>query len=319
MTTPDNTPRVISLLASGTEIVAALGCTDWLVGRSHECDYPPEVLHLPAVSQVEIATEGTSAEIDAQVRALSAQAQAATTPAALRALSLYRLNLDLLRDLRPDVIITQTQCEVCAVSERDVTAALAELTGMAPRVVALAPYRLADVWDDIVRVGEALGQPAAAEALVADYTARLADVQERTAALPQPRVALIEWIDPLMAAGNWSPELVDIAGGISLFGEVGAHSPWLTWADLAAADPDIIVIAPCGFTLDRTRREMEPLLTHPQWPTLRAVRMGRIYLADGNAYFNRSGPRLVESAAILAAIFHDGGDGKAGVWEQLRG
>ncbi|MBA3822755.1 MAG: cobalamin-binding protein [Ktedonobacterales bacterium] len=317
MNTSTPTPRVISLLASGTEIVAALGCTTWLVGRSHECDFPPEVRHLPVVSQVEILTEGSSAEIDAQVRALSAQAQAATTPAALRALSLYRLDVDLLRDLRPDVIITQTQCEVCAVSERDVTAALAELTGLAPRVVALAPYRLADVWEDVLRVGTALGRQAAAAALVADYTARLDDIRQRTAPLPHPRVALIEWIDPLMAAGNWSPELIEIAGGISLFGAVGTHSPWLTWDDLTAADPEVIVVAPCGFTLDRTRQEMGPLVTHPLWLRLRAVQTGRVYLADGNAYFNRSGPRLVESAALLAAIFHDERDGAVGTWERL--
>jgi iron complex transport system substrate-binding protein len=318
MSTPASPLRIVSLLASGTEIAAALGCAGWLVGRSHECDYPPEVVHLPAVSQVEIAVDGTSAEIDAQVRALSAQAQLAETPAALRALSLYRLNLDLLRDLRPDVIITQTQCEVCAVSERDVSAALAELTGLNPRVVALAPYRLADVWEDVVRVGDALVKRTDAESLVADYTARLDAIRARTASLPHPRVALIEWIDPLMAAGNWSPELVEIAGGVSLFGEVGAHSPWLAWEELTAADPEVIVVAPCGFTLERTRAEMTPLLTHPQWPTLRAVHDGRVYLADGNAYFNRSGPRLVESAAILADILHSEGNGEADVWERLR-
>lgn len=293
-------PRVVSLLASGTEMVAALGCLDWLVGRSHECDFPPEVTRLPAVSRAEITTDLSSAAIDAEIKARSAQAHNATGTA-LQALSVYRLDVDLLRDLRPDVIITQTQCEVCAVSERDVSAALAHLTGMTPRVVALAPYRLADVWQDVLRVGDALDRRPQAEALVASYRARLDALHQRTQRYsPRPRVAMLEWLDPLMAAGNWTPELVEIAGGENLFGEVGTHSPWLAWDDLIAADPDVIVLAPCGFDIDRTRQDLPILEAHPGWANLRAVRDGRVYLADGNAYFNRSGPRLVESAEILA-------------------
>jgi iron complex transport system substrate-binding protein len=298
-----DTLRVVSLLASGTEMVAALGCLDWLVGRSHECDFPPEVAHVPAVSRAEIGTDLSSAAIDAEIKARSAQAQRATG-AALQALSVYRLDGDLLRDLRPDVIITQTQCEVCAVSERDVAAALAQLTGMAPRVVALAPYRLADVWEDVLRVGDALGRRLQAENLVANYRARLASLQQLTQdRAPRPRVALLEWLDPLMAAGNWTPELVAIAGGENLFGAIGAHSPWLAWDDLIATDPDVIVLAPCGFDIARTRQDVPILEAHPGWANLRAVRTGRVHLADGNAYFNRSGPRLVESAAILARFF----------------
>ncbi len=301
MSWPDY-PRVVSLLASATEMVAELGCLDWLVGRSHECDYPPEVLALPTLSHAAIAPDLSSAAIDAQIKARSAQAQGAP-PAALQALSVYRIDVDLLRDLRPDVILTQTQCEVCAVSERDVSAALAQITGLTPRIVALAPYRLADVWDDLLRVGDALGRAEVAAALVRAYQARLNMLHDHFGARPpRPRVAMLEWLDPLMAAGNWTPELVELAGGENLFGATGAHSPWLAWDDLAAADPDVIVLAPCGFDLARTQQDVPILQAHPLWAQLQAVRNGRVYLADGNAYFNRSGPRLVQSAEILAAI-----------------
>jgi iron complex transport system substrate-binding protein len=300
-------PRVVSLLASATEIVAELGCLDWLVGRSHECDFPPQVQSLPVVSRVEIDATLSSAEIDAQVKARATQAQTAA-PEALQALSLYRLDVDLLRDLRPDVILTQTQCEVCAVSERDVTEALRSLTGIAPRVVSLAPYRLSDVWRDIARVGEALGRAPEATTLITGYTARLDALRKRTSShlASSPRVAMLEWLDPLMAAGNWTPELIEIAGGNNLFGRNGEHSPWLTWEELAAADPDIIVLAPCGFELGRTLADLPILQAHPIWASLTAVRTGRVFAADGNAYFNRSGPRLVDSAEILAAILWGG-------------
>jgi iron complex transport system substrate-binding protein len=299
-------PRVVSLLASATEMMAELGCLDWLVGRSHECDYPPEVRALPAVSHAEIAPDLSSAAIDAQIKARSAQVQGAA-PEALQALSVYRIDVDLLRDLRPDVILTQTQCEVCAVSERDVSAALAQITGLTPRIVSLAPYRLADVWDDLLRVGDALGRREVASALARAYQARLELLHELThGRTPRPRVAILEWLDPLMAAGNWTPELVAIAGGENLFGATGEHSPWLAWEDLSAADPDVIVLAPCGFDLARTRQDIPILQAHSAWANLTAVRDGRVYLADGNAYFNRSGPRLVDSAEILWAIFWSG-------------
>lgn len=308
--------RVVSLLASATEMVAALGALDHLVGRSHECDWPPEVEALPALSQVQIVVNTSSAAIDAQVKALAAQASQAV-PSALQALSLYRINPDLLRELRPDVILTQTQCEVCAVSERDVTEAVRQITGYAPRIVALAPYQLADVWEDLVRVGTALGREAHAHVLVQHYEARLAALRLRVPpGAPHPRVAMLEWLDPLMAAGNWIPELVERAGGENLFGTVGQHSPWLTWDELSAADPDIIVLAACGFTLPRVLEDVPLLQAHPAWHALRAVRSGRVYAADGNAYFNRSGPRLVESAEILSAIMW-GGDTHAEAWKRL--
>ena len=297
--------RIVSLLASATEMIAALGYLDFLVGRSHECDYPPEVLRLPLVSTVQIDTETSSQEIDAQIKRL-AHEQESVQNDALKALSIYRIDVALLQELRPDVIFTQTQCEVCAVSERDVTLALQHLTGLQPRIVSLAPYRLADVWEDVVRVGEALGKREQAEALVQGYQQRLAQLEQQSIALnasgKKPRVAVLEWLDPLMSAGNWTPELIAYAGGESLFGEVGVHSPWLTWEALQEADPDVIVLAPCGFSLERTQIDVPLLQQHPFWQTLQAVRNGRVYAIDGNNYLNRSGPRLVESAELLGRV-----------------
>jgi iron complex transport system substrate-binding protein len=297
--------RIISLLASATEMIAALGCLDQLVGRSHECDYPPEVLRLPLVSTVQIDTETSSAQIEAQIKQLTRQQQAVQSNA-LKALSIYRINVELLQKLQPDIIFTQTQCEVCAVSEREVVAALQQLTGLQPRVISLAPYRLNDVWEDMVRVGQALGRQEQAEKLVFGYKNRLMELRNRTAILnegqPRPRVAILEWLDPLMGAGNWTPELVTYAGGELTFGESGLHSPWLSWEELLKADPDVLILAPCGFSLERTMLDL-PLLQHqPAWQSLQAVKQGRVYAIDGNYYLNRSGPRLVESAEILARV-----------------
>ena len=294
--------RLVSLLASATEMVAALGCLDQLVARSHECDYPPSILSLPVVSRVQIDTDASSASIDAQIKQL-ARGTPGPRDAAIKALSIYAIDVELLQELRPDVIFTQTQCEVCAVSERDVTRAVERLTGLQPRIISLAPYRLDDVWEDIVRVGEALGRRAQAERLVQDYQHRLKCLRELTMHQgAKPRVAVLEWLDPLMGAGNWTPELVAMAAGENVFGEMGQHAPWLTWEELQAADPDVLVLAPCGFTLERILQDVPLLQQHPSWQSLRAVKNGRVYTIDGNAYINRSGPRLVESAEILGCI-----------------
>jgi iron complex transport system substrate-binding protein len=294
--------RILSLLASATETVAELGCLDNLVGRSHECDYPPRVLDLPVVSTVQIALDVSSAEIDAQVKEVARQRVTPENPA-LKALSVYAIDIEKVQELQPDVILTQTQCEVCAVSERDVVQAVDQLTGMRPRIVSLAPYRLQDVWEDVVRVGRALDRETQAQQLVQSYQQRLAALRAKTHAWqPKPTVAMIEWIDPLMGAGNWVPELVADAGGISVFGDIGRHSPWLTWEELRKADPDVIVLSPCGYDLKRTLQDMPLLQAHAEWSELRAVRSGRVYAVDGNAYLNRSGPRLVESAEILAHL-----------------
>jgi iron complex transport system substrate-binding protein len=297
--------RIISLLASATEMIAALGCLDQMVGRSHECDYPPQVQRLPLVSTVQINVEASSQQIDAQIKQVANQRQA-TQDGALKALSIYSINVELLEQLRPDVIFTQTQCEVCAVSERDVLQALQHFTGLHPQIISLTPYRLSDVWEDLQRVGQTLGRALEAERLKQGYQRRLELLRQRTADLSQgqsrPRVAVLEWLDPLMGAGNWTPELIACAGGQSVFGEVARHAPWLSWQDLQTQDPEILVLCPCGFALERTREEVALLQHHPLWHTLRAVQQGRVYAIDGNAYLNRSGPRLVESAELLARV-----------------
>ena len=222
---------------------------------------------------------------------------------ALKALSIYAIDVDKLQELRPDVIFTQTQCEVCAVSERDVIQAIAQLTGLQPLVVSLSPYRLQDVWEDMLRVGKALGKRDQALTLVEKYQQRLTDLAVKTSAFgARPRVAVLEWLDPLMGAGNWTPELVSFAGGEPVFGEIGQHTPWVTWEELQATDPDVIVLSPCGYTLDRAMQDVPLLRSHPVWANLQAVRNGRVYAIDGNQYLNRSGPRLVESAELLARV-----------------
>jgi iron complex transport system substrate-binding protein len=286
--------RIVSLIASATEIVAALGFGPSLVGRSHECDYPPEVLSLPACSEPKIDIHGTSREIDARVKSLAGEA-----------ISVYRVFPDVLRQLAPTHIITQTQCEVCAVSLKDVEEAMAQLIGQQPQIVALAPMCLDDLWRDIRLVGQSLPVAERAEKLISRLRGELAAISERAAKSSHPpSIACVEWIDPLMSAGNWVPELVEIAGGRNLLGKAGKHSPWLTWDELAECDADVIAVMPCGFDIARTRQEMPAMMQDPRWPTLRAVREGRVFLTDGNQFFNRPGPRLVESARILAELLH---------------
>ncbi|WP_008319560.1 cobalamin-binding protein [Leptolyngbya sp. PCC 6406] len=285
--------RIVSLIPSATEIVDALGLGGCLVGRSHECDYPPAVKALPVCTAPKFDPAGDSATIHQRVTELLTSA-----------LSVYQVNLEVLEALRPTHILTQAQCEVCAVNLAEVEAAAAQLTGSQPQIISLEPNCLADVWADIERVGLALGAEQTV-AVVAGLQGRVQTcVTQAAACAPKPTVACIEWIEPLMAAGNWVPELVQMAGGTSLLGTPGEHSPWISWEDLIAADPEIIVIMPCGYDLAVTRREAETLTHHSAWSTLKAVRQGHVYLVDGNQYFNRPGPRLVESLEILAEIFH---------------
>ncbi len=284
--------RVVSLIASATEIVCALGHRDSLVARSHECDFPPDVAALPAVTKPRFDIHTSSADIDRAVKDLVRDG-----------LSVYDIDQAALEALEPDVIVTQSQCEVCAVSLRDVERAVCSWLKRCPALVSLKPDSLADVWDDIERVGLALDSHAAAVDLIASLKARMAAI---TARLPdaRPRVACIEWADPLMAAGNWVPELVTMAGGVDLFGTPGKHSPWMEWEALRAADPDVIILMPCGYGLERTRLDLPLMQARPGWSGLRAVREGRVAVTDGNQFFNRPGPRLAESAEILAEILH---------------
>ena len=288
--------KIVTLIASATEIVCALGFEDDLVGRSHECDHPPTVLSLPAVTEPKFPTDGTSYAIDERVKAILQEG-----------LSVYRVHADALAALAPDIVVTQDQCQVCAVSLADVESALCTYTGTRPAVVSLLPNCLDDVWADIRRVAAALDAPDRGEALIGEMRARMRAIAEAARLLPRVSVAVVEWIDPLMAAGNWMPELVDMAGGTMLFGEAGKHSPWMTFEAMAAADPDVIFVSPCGFDVPRTRAEMPALAGTPGWDQLRAVREGRVVLADGNQFFNRPGPRLVDSLQILAEVLHPEG------------
>lgn len=286
-------PRIVSLIASATEIVHALGAGNSQVGRSHECDWPPSVHSLPSLTRAKFKVEGSSREIDARVKELAKDG-----------LAVYEVDAARLEALAPDVILTQDQCEVCAVSLADVERAVCEWTGRETSVVSLRPHTLDSLLGDIVRVGQAIGRPVDGDRVAQRMRARLEGIADAVKGQERPKLAFIEWIDPPMSGGHWMPEIISIAGGTSLFGETGANSPWISWEAVAEADPDVIVVGPCGFDLATCEREMGVLGGNDIWRSLRAVREGSVWIADGNAYFNRPGPRIVESTEILAEILH---------------
>ena len=286
-------PRIVSLISSATEILNALGQIEHLVGRSHECDYPECVKHLPVCTAPRFPVDGDSREIDRLVK-----------ETLRNSLSVYDVFDDVLEHLQPTHILTQIQCDVCAVSLQDVERSVAARLASRPKIVSLQPNSLADVWDDFLRVATALGIADQGENVVHRLRQQMEDILREAVAAERPAVACIEWIEPLMAAGNWTPELVAMAGGRNLFGSAGTHSPWMSWEELAERDPDVIVVAPCGFDLQRACAEMHWLTDRSGWPGLRAVRTGRVFVADGNRYFNRPGPRLVESLRILAEVLY---------------
>ncbi|MDC0307635.1 MAG: cobalamin-binding protein [Planctomycetaceae bacterium] len=288
--------RIISLIPSATEIVCALGQREQLVGRSHECDVPADVASLPICCQPTIDINATSAEINRQV---SQRLQ--------DAVSIFKVDRPLLADLEPTVIITQTQCDVCAVDLSEVEKTLCETLPTNPQLVACEPHALKNIYDDIRKIGEAIGANRQAFELVLQLETRLMSLHKKTSLREdRPRVVCIEWIEPPMAAGNWVPELVEIAGGMNLFGSAGQHSPWLDWNVFLESDPDVIIIVPCGFEIERTKIELEPLLSRPGWQNLSAVKNKRVAIADGHNFFNRPGPRVVDSAEIIAEILHPG-------------
>jgi iron complex transport system substrate-binding protein len=282
-------PRIVSLISSATEIVDALGMTAHLVGRSHECDYPEAVRALPMCTRPLIPVEAPSDEIDRLVKERARQS-----------ISIYDVFDDVIQRLEPTHILTQIQCDVCAVSLRDVEAAFSRGLRGQPRVVSLQPDSLSAIWDDVRRVAAALGIAERGEVLVGELQGRMEKATCDKISGTTLTVACIEWMEPLMAAGNWMPELIELAGGVNLFGQAGRHSPWMTWAELVAADPDVIVVAPCGFDMDRTQSELHFLTDRPGWHALRA----RKFIADGNQYFNRPGPRVVETQRILCEILY---------------
>lgn len=283
--------RVVSLLASGTEIVCALGLGQSLVGRSHECDNPPWVKSLPPCSEPAFDVSVSSAEIDAEVTRRIRSGE-----------PLYRIHTELIQALAPDLVITQAHCEVCAVTPADM-----ERSGCitpALSVLALTAGSLDGVFEGVTRVAEALGKETEGRALVCREKRRLDVVRERTTWRRRPSVVMLEWMDPLFAMGNWGPELVEIATGELGLGRKGEHSSAIPFAHLREADPEFIVIAPCGFSLDRTLKERRVLEEHPGWNSLKAVQSGHVAFADGNLFFNRSGMTISQTAEIIAEILH---------------
>lgn len=289
--------RIASLLASATELLYGLGLGERVVAISHECDYPPGATDKPRVTKTRVAASATSREIDEQVRAMAGGGE-----------PLYELDTDRLAELAPDLIVTQAQCDVCAVRYQDVLDAVAAHDGLrGTQVVALNPLRLADILDDILRVGQAAGVADAARHYVASLQERIDRVRDTGKAIApqsQPRVAALEWIEPPMLAANWMPELITLAGGRVPRDDAGQHSTYATWDDVVNYRPEVVVVMPCGFDLRRTVDEAAVLFDLPGWSDLPAVRDGRVFAVDANAYFNRSGPRIVDSLEILAHLIH---------------
>lgn len=284
--------RVVSLLASGTEIVCALGCAELLVGRSHECDNPTWVQSLPGLSEpafdVTVSSKAIDAEVNRRIRAGE---------------PLYLLKNAKIAELAPDLIITQAHCEVCAVSPGDLERSGWLVSG-ASQVMALTAGSLDGVFEGMQRVADALGIAEKGQELVAAERQRLAAVTARCTRKPAPTVVLLEWTDPVFAMGNWGPELVEAANGRLLIGNMGEHSRAIPWEQVLDADPEVLVIAPCGYGLERSLAERKVLEAMPGWSSLQAVKVGKVAYADGNLYFNRSGMTVVRTAEILAEMLH---------------
>lgn len=284
--------RICSLLPGATEVVAALGLADDLVAISHECDYPPEIRPKPVIIRSVVDPEQTSSpNIDRQVREALRDGK-----------GLYRIDEALLRRLDPDLIITQSLCDVCAVTPTEVHRALAEW-GRTPRVLSLDSTNLASVFRDIEAIGVATGRDAQARRLVEALNGRLAKVQALVEGETRRRVACLEWLEPLYCAGHWVPEMVSWAGGADLLATAGTPSAQVSWEQVRGSQPDVLVLMPCGFSIDRTLSELDRLTSRPGWNDLPAVQTGAVYAVAGPAYFNRSGPRLVDGVELLAALF----------------
>ncbi len=283
--------RIVSLLASATEIVCTLGAGEMLVGRSHECDNPDWVRRLPACSSPAFDISVSSGEIDAEVRRRLRSGE-----------PLYHIHAELIRELRADLLITQSHCEVCAVTPGDVERSGARLP--AAHQVALSASSLEKIFDGILRIGEALDLEERAKTVVRGERERLDIVRGKVAGFSRPTVVMLEWVDPIFAMGNWGPELVEIANGELLLGKKGEYSAAIPSEQLRDADPDYLIVAPCGFNLQRSLHEQSVLERYPWWRDLQAVRNGNVAFADGNLFFNRSGMTVCRTAEIVAEILH---------------
>jgi iron complex transport system substrate-binding protein len=285
--------RIATLLPSATEIVCALGLAGDIVGVTHECDFPPDVRGRPLIVRGKIdAARLSSIEINAQVEASLARGE-----------GLYDIDLQALHALRPDLLITQDLCEVCALPGTDVEAVIDTLPSP-PKVLRLHPHTLSDILEDIGAVGAATGRQAEASRVVAHLRKRIARVAGALRGRPRPRVACLEWLAPPFCGGHWMPEVVRLAGGRELIGRAGRPSFRIEWAQIGAARPDIVALVLCGFDVARTQREAVGLASHAEWLAFPAVRAGRVYATDASSYFSRSGPRIVDGIEIMAAILH---------------
>jgi iron complex transport system substrate-binding protein len=292
--------RIISLISAGTEMLYALGLGEHVVAVSHECDWPPECRGLPRVTYSNIDSTENSGAIDRQVRNLMGAGK-----------SLYEIDVATIADLRPNLIVTQAQCDVCAVAYEDVISAVKSLPALGEtQIVSLNPRSLSDVFEEMLQLGTAAGASIKANAAVVKLRDRVERLRLASATL-QPserlRAAIIEWTDPLMLAGNWVPELIELAGGQCELTPPGQHSRIHAWQELQQFDPHVIVICPCGFDRDRAGVEATQLAKREEWKNLAAVKSHRVHAIDGNAYFNRPGPRLVESAELLTTLLHPAG------------
>ncbi len=284
--------RIVSLLPSATEIVCELGLIDELMGISHDCDWPPEVQKKPVLSRAAITQDMSSAEIDRMVRQLVHSG-----------LSVYHLDVERLRELQPNLILTQELCEVCAPSFSEVTKA-AKILDVEPKIISLEPTRLNEILENIKLVGQLTHREKQAQKLITKLRKRIERVRQRTEDLEdRPRVAALEWLDPLFIAGHWVPEMIELAGGESL-SEAGEPSYEIGWEDIVRFDPDILVLMPCGFTPEHTTQELDLLVSYEGWEELRAVKNGQVYIVHGSYYFNRPGPRIVVGLEILAKLTH---------------
>lgn len=292
--------RIVSLIASATEIVAALEFADQLVGVSHECDYPLEAVKgRTVVTSPKMDVTRKSPDIHKDVQAIVA-----------RGLSVYNIDVEKLKALNPDVIITQDQCEVCAVTYEDVVQATRQCLNTNAKIVTLHPDSLEDIFADIFKVAEALegwrrGALERGEKLMADLWSKMNHVAAQTKGpVGKPRVVCLEWLSPLMVAGNWMPRLVAMAGGVNGITQEGEHTKVISWDELRALDPDILLLMPCGFKIAQTLENRADLESLPGFAQLQAVRNQKVFVIDGNTYMNRPGPRILESLYILAGVFH---------------
>lgn len=287
-----STHKIISLLPSATEIICALGLEDNLVGRSHECDYPESVKQLPVCTEANFPDGLSSADIDVKVKEILADA-----------LSVYTVKREQIKQLAPDVVITQDQCEVCAVSLTDVELALDNYLDKKARIISLRPNSVEDIFNDIITIANALNVPQAGADLVELLNERVDIIKHKLKfADSKPTVACIEWLEPMMISGNWVPGLVSIAGGTAVLAQDGKHSPYVSWDEIRAQNPEIIIVMPCGFSIERSLKEIDILMQLPGFADMKAVKNNQLYIADGNQYFNRPGPRIVDSIEILAEI-----------------